>query len=366
MEKNNDPVITPQESQSGVKNSLLDVGNLPLIDLEFHKKETQKIIDLSPETFAQVFSSLCLMDLKRWEDEGYEIGRVKMNRKPKSKSINELAETIYKIGAQVMCIVVPARIATKEGYEVEYFDGKPIPEDKLDKVIIILDGQTRYFAYKQLREEYPDKDIPGLYAYFPLNWVELSELLQAINLKVFTWSNSDYMTGTLANKNITEEVRKVLEKIQSLEAKGYNYTAACEWMTLTKGIVRKNPLVKAMDSDNPKINFEFAEFAFPIYDAALSKFSAVNEDALKTKTFPEFIIEVWRKVCRDLSQKDATTLIVSFLSKLSDKEVKEIVSPSKYKRGCGKKKESFIVAQLKKSFGEFLKKNPYINFKSVG
>lgn len=339
-------------------------GKLSPTELEFCKQETQKIADLSPKRFAKVFSAFVIVDLLGTEEaKEIRIARLEMNRKPKAKAIESLKGTILEVGPQIMCLIIPATVAVRFGYNVTDFEGNPIPESELSRTVVIIDGQTRYSSIKKIRKEYPDKEVPGLYAYFPLQWVRLDKMLQAINLKVFTWSNSDFMTGVLSNTNINEEVKDALSYIQMLEARGYNYTSACEWGTLTKGIIRKTPLVKAMSEENPCLSYSFSEFGMKIHEVAMKKFSGRNEDALKNKTIPELVIDKWNIACKELSQKEATEYIIAFLEGLGNDDLSEMVSPSKYKRGCGKK-EDFVKKQFEKSFQAFLKDNPYDEFKN--
>lgn len=359
------------EIKSVTQEELLKITEgLSLADLELCKREAKQITDvLSPKQFAKLMvlgsESCSLIDLLGAEEAGeIIIARLDMNRKPKGRAIELMAETILEVGSQIMCLVIPATVAVHFGYKVTDFDGNPIPDNKLSITIVIIDGQTRYSAIRKIRKDNPDKKVPRLYAYFPLHWVELDKMLQAINLKVFTWSNSDFMTGVLGNANISDATKAALMYIQNLETKGYNYTAACELVTQKKGIIRKNPLVKAMSEKVPQLDFSLSEFGIGIHRVAITKFVGKYENALRNKTVPELIIDKWEKSCKELSQKEATEYIKSFLYRLSSEEIVEMDSPSEYKRGCGKKKEVFVKKQFEKSFQAFLKDNPYSNFKN--
>lgn len=243
------------------------------------------------------------------------IARLKMNRKPKAKAVESLKETILEVGAQIMCVIIPATVAVRFGFTVTDFEGNPIPDNELSRTVVVIDGQTRYSAIQEIRKESPDMELQ-LYAYFPLHWIALDQMLQAINLKVFTWMNSDFMTGVLGNSNIDKDTKAALEYIQMLESNGYNYTSACEWVTLTKELSEKTPLIKAMSEENPSLRYSYSELGIKIHKAAQEKFSGTNEDALKNKTIPELVIEKWCTACKELSQKDATKYIISFIKGL--------------------------------------------------
>lgn len=357
--------VTNVVEQVSEKTLIEITGDLSSEDKEFCEKETKQIIDLlSPKQFAHFLSKgLYLIELYGAEEVGKIIvARLAMNRKPKNKSVNALAETIRDVGVQIMPLVIPATVAKHFGYEIEDFDGNPIPEDKLGITIVIIDGQTRYLAIQKLRKEQPDLVLSNVYAYFPLHWTSLTKMLQAINLKVFTWTNSDFISG-LRGIGLKPEVEKALAYIQSLEQRGYNFTAACEWGTLVKGIIRKTLLVKAMNKPDTDLEYENSEYAMDIHQEARKVFSGKNEDALKNKTIPERIITKWNAICEDLSKKEATAYIKAFLKSLTSDEITEMVSPTDYKRGEGKKKEAFVKEQFEESFQTFVEAHPYEAFR---
>ncbi|MBW9204208.1 hypothetical protein EVD33_15060 [Bacteroidales bacterium SW292] len=357
--------VTNVVEQVSEKTLIEITGDLSSEDKEFCEKETKQIIDLlSPKQFAHFLSKgLYLIELYGAEEIGKIIvARLAMNRKPKNKSVNVLAETILDVGMLVMLLAIPATVARHFGYEIEDFDGNPIPEDKLCVTVVIIDGQTRYLAIRKLREKYPSLVLSNVYAYFPLHWVGLTKMLQAINLKVFTWTNSDFISG-LRGIGLKPEVEKALAYIQSLEQRGYNFTAACEWGTLVKGIIRKTLLVKAMNKPDTDLEYENSEYAMDIHQEARKVFSGKNEDALKNKTIPERIITKWNAICEDLSKKEATAYIKAFLKSLTSDEITEMVSPTDYKRGEGKKKEAFVKEQFEESFQTFVEAHPYEAFR---
>ena len=312
-----------------------------------YSQAVKKFGELSPKYFARVLTGFYLLDLLGAE-QACEIiaGRVVMNRWPKFKAINSMAVSIMEDGLQVMLIVVPGTVAVKMGYAVEDFEGKPIPEDQLARTVIIVDGQTRYMAIRKIMKEHPDKVPVNVFAYFPTSWVDLPKMLQAINLKVFTWKNSDFITGLIGLDSIGKETRAALKHVQALERLGYNYTAACEFVTLHKGIIKKPGLVKAMSDQTAKLNFDDAKYGMEIH-----------------KAVPEFVIDKWNHICCDLNKKEATVCMTAFFNSLSGDEVKEIVSPSGYKRGCGKSKASFVTDLFNDAFDKFVANHPLDEFK---
>lgn len=354
--------VLEKELQQGISSGLLPE------DQEFCKGEVKKIGELAPDRFAEVFttlSSLSVLNLLDAEKEGkIKVGRLVMNRKPKKKSVEALAKTIIEVGMHILILVIPATVAVRFGYKIEDFDGNPIPESELGRTVIIIDGQTRFSAIRKIMKDNPNQLLPGVYAYFPLHWISLTKMLQAINLKVFTWTNSDFISGLRGLGCISEDVEKALSYIQSLEQKGYNYTGACEWVILEKGIIRKTTLVKAMNKpESVNLEYDNSEYGMEIHQEAQKVFVGKNEDALKNKTLPELIIREWKDACEDLSKKEATGYIKAFLNSLTSEDISEMVSPADYKRGEGKKKEAFVKERFDESFKSFKEAYPYADFR---
>lgn len=339
-------------------------SGLPVVDAEFCQDAVGKIKEIDPEHVFEVASALTILAFNGIIEAGkIKIGRVVMNRWPKPKAVNSMAISIMEDGMQIMLLVIPGTVAVKMGYVVEDFEGNQIPEEQLARTVVIVDGQTRYMAIKKIMKEHPDKAPANVFAYFPTNWTDLTKMLQAINLKVFTWKNSDYITGVIGLDSIDKDTKNALEYVQALERLGYNYTAACEFITLHKGIIKKPGLVKAMSGTTDKLKFDDAKYGIEIHKAAQGKFAAKNEDVLMNKAVPEFVISKWNGICNDLSKKEATTYMVAFFNSLSGDEIKEIVSPSGYKRGCGKSKASFVTDLFNDAFDKFAANHPLDEFK---
>lgn len=323
--------------------------------VELAEKEFERLLAFLPAAFTLIFGKILIVNLKIWLEAGYKIGRLKINRIPQKKYINDLAKDIGKHGLQTMGIVITARQAIEAGYEITDFAYNPIPENELDKYIIIPEGQTRLGAIEKIKEDTPAQGYLDYFAHFPLKPdIDLTDLLQSLNTKRYQWKNSDYFTGNSSN---------VLVFIKGLEEKGYNYTAACEWARLQVGIITKTPLLKAMKEADTEFKVQYFKYAKRVYQKALEKFSGEKETVLKTKTVPEVFIEKWNKVYMTLSAEGATKCIETFIQNLTEQECSEIVNPSGYKRKCGRKKEEFIIDQLNKSFDDFVNKNPIESFK---
>lgn len=340
-------------------------GNLSDDIIKICKEAEEKIVNmLEPHGLAGTAMKKSLINLTGAYKAGkIKIARLKMNRKPKAKAIKALMESIMKSGQQIMLLVIPATVAKAMGFEIEGFNGEVIPEEELEMAVVIIDGQTRLQAYLNAINEDPKTSIYNLYAYFPLQWIPLDEMLKLINLKVFSWKNSDYMTGVLSNKAITDKTKQALGFIQKLESEGYNYTAACEFVTMNKGIIRKAPLVKAMNSNNSTLEFDKAEFGMEICKAAKNKFAGKNESAIQNKTIPELIIDKWNIACKELSQKEATSYIIAFIKQIDSNTLTELVSPSGYERGKNKKKNELVKKQFIIAFKNFQSSHPYSEFK---
>lgn len=331
-------------------------------------KETEKNIveKLEPDGLAGTVLGKSILNLTGAIKSGkIKVARLKMNRKPKDKAIKALSEDLIQVGQQIMLLIISAEAAQKLGLEVEGFNGEDIPEKELEATVVIIDGQTRMQGYLKAVKDSPKIEIPDLYAYFPLNWIPVDQMLKSINLKVFTWKNSDFMTGIICDKKTDEKAKEVFEAVQRLEKENYNFTAACEWITLNKGIIRKSDLLKYMGPKTSTIDLTKAEFGLSIHEVAKNKFHGDNEVILKKKTLPELVISRWNEICKDISQKEATEYMKKFIEGLTDEEVKEMAQPCEYKRGCGKKKEYFLTERFEASFRKFQSSHSYSEFKIV-
>lgn len=338
---------------------------LPQAEQEFCNKAVNDIIArLEPNGLAGSTFNTSIINLTGAEKAGLiTVAKLKMNRIHRNKAIENIMESFQECGQQIMLLVIPGVVAEKYGYSLERFDGTEIPEEQKEEAVGILDGQGRYSACQKLLKENPSMAAPDLFAYFPINWIAIDEMLKSINLKQSPWKNSDFMTGVLNNKAITEKTKEALKFIQKLEADGYNYTAACEFVTMNKGIIRKTPLVKAMSSNESSLEFDKAEFGIEICKAAQKKFAGKNESAIKNKTIPELIIDKWNTACKELSQKEATKFMTDFIGWIDNATLNELVSPSGYVRGQGKKKADLIRKTFNKAFKDFLTSHPYSEFK---
>ena len=307
-----------------------------VVDAEACKDAVQKIKEVAPEQILEVMPGLLtILDFNGIINVGkIKIGRLVMNRWPKQKSVNSMALSIMADGIQVMLLVIPGTVAVMMGYDVEDFDGNPIPEEQLVQTIIIVDGQTRYMAIRKIMNEHLGKTPANVFAYFPTNWINLTKMLQTINLKVFTWKNSDFICGLERAGNISDGTARALSFVRQLERQG------------------------------SKLCYDNSEYGIRIHETAKSKFTGNNEKALKNKAVPEFIIDKWNNACNELNKKEATSYIIAYLNGLADKDVAEIVSPSGYKRGNGKPKADFTKTQLEDSFQRFNKANPFATFKA--
>lgn len=368
MNEKNFKTASEQTTETESQDSTTSAGvKLKEDQIKLCEKAVQDLVDqLESDGLAGTVMGKSIINITGAHKTGkINVARLKMNRKPKQKAVKALQESMMLSGQQIMLLVIPAKVAKNLGFEIESFDGTEIREDELSMTVVIIDGQTRMKAYLEAIKEDPNSQISNLYAYFPLNWVNMNDMLTSINLKVFTWKNSDFMTGVLSQEKMKSEDRCMLEYIKELESKGYNYTSACEWATLKKGIITKTPLVKAMSSINPSLDTLYSQNAIKISKAAREKFEGDNESALKRKAFPEFIITKWNEAGRELNYSEREDCLIRFFNELSDDEVKNIVFPCEYKRGCGRKREEFVIENLEASFNTFLSKHPYSTFKKV-
>lgn len=167
-------------------------GKLSKEQLEYCEKAVQDLVDqLESNGLAGTVMGKSIINITGAHKTGkINVARLKMNRKPKQKAVRALQEAMMLSGQQIMLLVIPAKVAKNLGFEIESFDGTEIREDELSMTVVIIDGQTRMKAYLEAIKEDPNSQISNLYAYFPLNWVNMNDMLTSINLKVFTLNSA--------------------------------------------------------------------------------------------------------------------------------------------------------------------------------
>ena len=130
----------------------------------------------------------------------YSFGRIKINRDIDAKQVKKkIASILACKGIISPFLVVPAAVCLKAGLELEESDGNPITEDTpdLDLILIVIDGQHRMEALKQLNKKLRKEgktEYEG-YVYLPLiDDYNVPTVLREANSATNPWDGMDDTT----------------------------------------------------------------------------------------------------------------------------------------------------------------------------
>lgn len=137
-------------------------------------------------------------------ETGYTFGRIKINRDIDAKQVKKkIASILACKGIISPFLVVPAIVCLKAGLELEDENGNPITEDtpNLDLILIVIDGQHRMEALRQLNKKLKKEgktEYEG-YVYLPLiSEYDVPTLLREANSATNPWDGMDWVTQLLA------------------------------------------------------------------------------------------------------------------------------------------------------------------------
>ena len=128
---------------------------------------------------------------------GYTFRRIKINRDMDARQVKKkIASILAGKGIISPCLVVPAIVCLKAGLELEDENGNPITEDtpNLDLILIVIDGQHRMEALRQLNKKLKKEgktEYEG-YVYLPLiSEYDVPTLLREANSATNPWDGME-------------------------------------------------------------------------------------------------------------------------------------------------------------------------------
>lgn len=187
------------------------------------------------------------------KDEGYKFVYLRENRKTNTRLVNKKRRSIDRIGGCIMpLLVVTARKCLEANLKLVDENGNEITEEtpNVDAMLVIIDGQNRYKAFVQIREDLKTKgqpldDAPIVYCMLPPEKAAVKDVLIDGNAEAKLWEGKDYMFALLMNyyddlnKDYLEFVRELLEA-------GIKYDAAYIWAALSYAYIpSKRDLIAA-------------------------------------------------------------------------------------------------------------------------
>lgn len=325
--------------------------------------ETTKIISAngtenaqttSEEVKAMVAFNKKVDTLKELKESGKKFARLANNRVVNRKNVDDKKRSIKEVGVLQTITVVEAEKVVQLGHTIIDFEtGEVISDPQFYKVII--DGQHRYTAFKELLAEYESKDIVFdkelSVTTLIIEGISLLKVLYEINNRVNKWDGRDF-PGALDEETLTKY--PLLSQIKLLTNEGYSLDSACKWLTF------KNEITKAVLSNvvsgeklPEKIiakitNMKGIERGLDILESAKK---TLSETVLKTRTVIDWIISKYDYL-DDEGRGAFRSDMCSFFESL-DKKQSETIEKAKGTRGVITK-EDIILKSLNKFYNEFL------------
>lgn len=313
----------------------------------------------SPEEPAVTLATGAIYNLSYLTDKGYKFGRLAINRQLQSSVVKAKQKSIIAAGGVICpCLVVSARKCLDDGLSVVREDDGTLvtaSAPDVDMILVIIDGQHRDKAVKELNEKVK-KGEPHFecFYYLPLNPApNIVDMLREANVATRSWKGGDYLTNLIltAPSNIDTEM---LLWVQARYGTCGD-VASWLWATLDPSrVYLKGTLVKASKSEDvmkkiaDKLDFEFGK---KLYEVAKAKLSM---DLVKLKVVPLTMICLMKKITVTANKQEATDIICNFINSLTEEQVKVLLS---FKRVGTLSKDQQIEEELMKYWKKFYQAN---------
>lgn len=199
------------------------------------------------------------------EGSGKILAFTNVNRQINRSIVNSKKKSIEEFGLLAPITVVDAKDVIEKGITV-YDANNPtdvIDADNAENYLVILDGQHRYTAIKELNKKDKYYDIWLMY---PLNReVAVSTLIMEINTTAINWKNDNYIS-VLAKLRSEDEGLAFIDQYMQLRHKrtkkgeqsdnlpnnGYGLSVLSKYLTLSSAI-NKDYLYRMANNPNKKL-----------------------------------------------------------------------------------------------------------------
>ena len=293
--------------------------------------------------------------LKELKESGKKFARLENNRVINRKNVDDKKRSIKEVGVLQTITVLEAEKVVQLGHTIIDFEtGEVISDPQFYKVII--DGQHRYTAFKELSKEATEKgevfDKELSVTTLTFENVELLKILNEINNEVRKWDGKDYINMV---EMATKGKYSLLTEIDKLTKADYSLDSACKWLTF-KNEITKAVLTKVVSGEKlpekiiAKItNTKGVDRGLNILESAKK---TLSETVLKTRTVIDWIISKYDNL-DDRGKGTFETDMCSFFESI-DKKQSETIEKAKGTRGVNTK-EDIILKSLNNFYDEFLK-----------
>lgn len=323
-----------QSSNNGVEtpvDSLKDTDTETNLELESETKifdqEVKRVLADPKYHAMQMPSGRVVLDLTAARNDGVQIVKIEFNRKH-GKDESVTGKSLLEDGAQHLPIVVPIKVLKAAGIPVVRFEKDPNKESPInDDALAVSDGHGR------INFSFGEKSWPQMDATFPVKnasgLIDSKRQFQVINENVSKWAGQDYVIPKWFDSK--DFRHKVFDQIRILIDKGYKFTAACEWTIFKNGNITKKEINSVVSQDEADEFMKYMDSAKEIHQACIKKFGEGDDKLLKTKRFPEAVIEFWKSLVDRDGVKLATQTMVDFINGLSSGKAIEITNAKKDK-----------------------------------
>lgn len=322
----------------------------------FEQEVTRMLAD--PRYHAiQMPNGRVVMDATATHEDGVPFYRMDYNR-THGKDEEATGKSLRTDGAQHPLLVIPVRVAKAAGLPVSHFQKDPDQASPIDEDgLAVVDGHGRVNGAFGSKEGWPQFDAV-LLVKNKEGYIDTKKAYSVTNENVSVWGSKDHLVPRLFDPH--ELRRETLKGIHDLVNKQYNYTAACSWVLWKVGGVTKKELNTIVTEEQATKFKEYTQHAKQIHEACIKKFGEGDDKLLKTKKFPEKLIEIWETL-RDKSGADeATATLVKFINGLDNGKANEIVNAKKDK-DKNLDKDTVRKQLLDKAFKEFMSKSKATN-----
>ena len=320
-------------------------------ETEVFEQEVARMLADSRYHAFQMPNGRVVMDLTAAHKDGIQIVRFDYNR-THGKDEDSTGKSLRADGAQHPLLVVPVKVANAAGLPVSLFqkdtDNSPVDEEGL----AVVDGHGRINGAFGSKDEWPQFDAVLLVKNKD-GYIDTKKAYSVTNEKISVWGAKDHLVPRLFDSN---ELRKeTFKAIHELVAKDYLYTAACDWIRWVSGNVTKKELNAVVTEKEAKDFMKYAQYGKQIHEACVKKFGEGDDKLLKTKKFPETLIENWNSLRDKYGAEKATETMVEFIEQLESGKAIEITSAKKDK-DKDLDKDTVRKQLVNKAYKEFLDK----------
>lgn len=251
-------------------------------------------------------------------------------------------------------MVLSAKECIEAGLDVVDYNGNVITKDTpdLEHILVILDGQHRWEAIKELKKAGEDYEA---YFILPLtDQYDLMTILKEANTSVNPWDGIDWLTMAIQTAKVRGLDTSKLEWLKSLaNTENISDSAASLFVTGGKKIYSKSAIKSAIDSKDPDkletlVDEDGLDRNKNLYDAAIAK---LNIKTVGLKITPKMLFSfVEQLINKNKPINDAYAHVIEFLNSLSKEQIESLDNA---KKTTSRSKDQVITSLFKSYWKAF-------------